>query len=346
MAKARRPDLATLPGGGEFIWRDGERTIVVREGAFADAGDLIAGAGFSSFELLTTPRALADTPLELAGRASAVHEVQRGPVGSTAAALIDSVRSDELVALGGGRVIDTAKAIAAVRGGRVAAIPTTLSGAEITAIHRLPDGHSAPRLVRPALAVCDPGLMTGLPEAELRASAMNSLAHGADSLATPFANPVATMAALRGAELIAKALDQTAAKRDATTLVAGSVLSAWALDSALFALHHVVCQTLVRILGTPHAETNAAMLPRTIEAMLDRAPKAMAALANALGCATGDLSARIEGLAGGRRHLSELGAREQDIDEALDGILQRAELAMTPAPPDRDELRRLIENAW
>ncbi len=124
------------------------------------------------------------------------------------------------------------------------------------------------------------------------------------------------------------------------------MLSAWALDSALFAVHHVVCQTLVRVLGTPHAETNAAMLPRTMGAMTDRAPRAMAALANALGCSVEDLPARIEALGGGRRRLSELGARESDVDAALDGILDRAELGMTPDPPGRDELRRMIENAW
>jgi len=346
LAKARRPDLSTLPGGREFTWRDGERTIVVRAGSFDDAHELVAGAGFEDFELLTTPRALANTPLELARGASAVHEVQRGPVNVTAAALVDSVRRKDIVALGGGRVIDTAKAIAAVRGGRVAAIPTTLSGAEITAIHRLPEGHSAPRLLRPVLAVCDPELMTGLPEDELRASAMNALAHGADSLATPLANPAATMAALRGAALIAQALDESPAKRDRTGLVAGAVLCAWALDSALFALHHVVCQTLVRILGTPHAETNAAMLPRTMEAMLERSPRAMAALANSLGCSAPGIGARIEELGGGRRRLSELGAREKDVGAALAGILARGELQMTPDPPDRKELRRLIESAW
>ena len=129
--------------------------------------------------------------MELARKASAVHEVQRGPVTSRPPPWSTRCAARTWWRSAAGRVIDTAKAIAAVRGGRVAAIPTTLSGAEITAIHRLPEGHSAPRLVRPALAVCDPALMTGLPEAELRASAMNALAHGADSLATPLANPVA-----------------------------------------------------------------------------------------------------------------------------------------------------------
>ena len=128
--------------------------------------------------------------------------MSRGPVPDAAAALIDAVRNPTLVALGGGRVIDTAKAIAAVRGGRVCAIPTTLSGAEMTTIHRLPAGHEneARHLVRPTLVIADPLEMTTLDEQRLRASAMNALAHGAEALYRPLANPVATLSALRGAQ--------------------------------------------------------------------------------------------------------------------------------------------------
>ena len=72
--------------------------------------------------------------------AQRVHLVPAGPVPKASAAIIDDVGSERLVAFGGGRVIDSAKAIAAVRGGEVAAIPTTLSGAPMTAIHRLPEG--------------------------------------------------------------------------------------------------------------------------------------------------------------------------------------------------------------
>ena len=54
-------------------------------------------------------------------------------------------------------------------------------------------------MVRPALVVADPVAMTSQAEAALRASSMNALAHGADSLYTPFANPVSEMTALRGA---------------------------------------------------------------------------------------------------------------------------------------------------
>ena len=59
-------------------------------------------------------------------------------------------------------MIDTAKAIAAVTGARVAAIPTTLSGAEMTGIHRLPAGAEdrVDGLVRPSLVIAEPEAMT------------------------------------------------------------------------------------------------------------------------------------------------------------------------------------------
>jgi alcohol dehydrogenase class IV len=335
-----------LPGEREFTWRDGERTIIFRAGVIAEAGELVLSQDWAPYDLLTTQRALNSAPVELPERARAVHYVPPGPVTEVSATLLGEVSTASVVALGGGRVIDTAKAIAAVRGGRVAALPTTLSGAEMTAIHRLPEGRHAPALVRPALVIADPEPMTSLPEESLRASAMNALAHGAEPLYTPLANPVASLAALRGTRLLATALDAPREGRDAAALALGSILCAYALDSALFALHHVVCQTLVRTLRIPHAETNATMLPRTMEAMRPRAGKAMTALARALGTKQADLAKRITELGGGPRRLSDLGADAADIDAALEGILARQELQMTPDPPDRDELRDLIESAW
>jgi alcohol dehydrogenase class IV len=245
-------------------------------------------------------------------------------------------------------VIDTAKAIAAVRGGRVCALPTTLSGAEMTPIHRLPAGHEheAQHLVRPRLVIADPFEMTTLDDLRLRASAMNALAHGAEALYTPFANPVATLAALRGAALLAAALDQPPAERNRSALALGSLLCAYALSSAGFALHHVVCQTLVRMLGTPHAETNAAMLPPIMDAMRTRAPEAIESLAGALGVDPNEIGARIEALGGGPCRLRDLGADEGRLEAARHAILQRPELANTPDPPGPEEIRSLLEQAW
>jgi maleylacetate reductase len=340
--------LDDLPGAREFTWLDGDRTVVFREGALGDTPALLDERGWDDYELLTTDRALRDAPLVLPGEAKRVHTVPPGKVPEIAAALIDAVVTPSLVALGGGRVIDTAKAIAAVRAGRVAAIPTTLSGAEMTRIHRLPSGHSAPHLVRPELAVADPPLMTGLPDDALRASAMNALAHGAEPLYTPRANPVGSLAALRGAELIRTSLEQSPSKRDATSLALGSLLCAYALDAGGYALHHVVCQTLVATLRTPHAETNAAMLPHTLGAMRERAPSAIEALAEALGTNPSGLKRRITKLGGGPRRLGDLAphATRADVAGAVDAIMARDELAMTPDPPGPEEIQNLLETAW
>lgn len=330
-----------------FLWRDGERTIHFRAGAVADAPDILAGHGFERYELLTTERALGSASVALAEDAARFHHVPPGPVNEVAARLIDDVGDNPLVALGGGRVIDAAKAIGAVRGSRVAALPTTLSGAEMTRIHRLPEGRAAPDgLIRPEVVIVDPPLVTTLAEERLRASAMNALAHGADSLWTPLANPVSEMAALRGARLISKALDAPREGRDPAELALGAVLCAYALDSAHFALHHVVCQTLVRELRIPHAETNAALLPRVLGAMRERAARQVSALARSLGTTKGEIETRVEELAGGRRRLGELGAEREGIDGAVKGILARPELAMTPDAPGEDVIRALIDSAW
>ncbi len=331
----------------EFTWRDGERTIHFRAGVVGDATDILRGHGFEGYELLTTERAMGAASVELAEDAACFHHVPPGPVTEVAARVISDIGDGDLVALGGGRVIDVAKAIAAVKGARVAALPTTLSGAEMTRIHRLPEGHEAlDGLVRPQVVIADPPLMVGLPEERLRASAMNALAHGADSLYTPLSNPVSEMTALRGAALIAKALDAERDKRDPAQLALGSILSAAALDSALFGLHHVVCQTLVRELRIPHAETNATMLPRTLEALIPRTGKQMTALARALGVKQGELRDRVEQLGGGPRKLSRIGAERDRLDAAVKAIMARPELQMTPDVPGEREIRALIEDAW
>jgi alcohol dehydrogenase class IV len=328
-----------------FTWRDAGRTVVFRPGALAGAAEILGQQGFESFELLSTSRHL-ESADRLAEVASAVHEVPRGGVPDAAATILDAVGSDRLVALGGGRVIDAAKAVAAVSGAQVAAVPTTMSGAEMTGIHRLPAGaeQRARGLVRPQMVVADPELMTSQPEAELRASSMNALGHGADSLYTPFANPVSRMAALRGAEMISAALDEEEVG-DRAQLALGSILCGYAIDSGLFALHHVICQTLVRVCGSPHADTNAAILPPAMGAMRPRAPEQIEALAGALGTDPERIAERIAEL-GRPAGLAAVGADRSKLDQALDAIEARPELQFTPSPPDRQELSRIIESAW
>src|SRR5205085_9281376 len=140
-----------------------------------------------------------------------------------------------------------AKAMASLTGAGVGSVPSTLSGAEMTSLHRKIEGRERGPSVRPVLVIGDPVLMCSLPEPALRASALNALAHGVEALYGPRANPVATLLALWGAEMLAGG-----------ELAFGSLLCGYAVDSAGYAVHHVLCQTTVRTAGTGHAQTNAA----------------------------------------------------------------------------------------
>src|SRR5262249_48658803 len=201
----------------------------------------------------------------------------------------------------------------------------------MTSLHRKIPGRESGPSIRPVLVLADPGLMCSLPEPRLRASAMNALAHGAEALYGPRANPVATLAALRGVELLAT--------RDRAR---GALLCGYAVDSAGYALHHVLGQTPVRVCGTPHAETYAALLPHTMGAMLGRAPEQMAELAAAVGATPETLPGRLDELGGGIRLNLDHGQRRLVAERAL----TRSELAATPGPPlTAADLEALLEAA-
>ncbi|MEA2304172.1 MAG: maleylacetate reductase [Solirubrobacteraceae bacterium] len=331
-----------MPAADPFTWHDGERTIVFGRGAVARAPEHLQGP----YVLLTTPRAEAMAPDVVAG-ALAVHHVAPGRVDELAAGLLEPLGDHDglVVALGGGRVIDTAKAVAAARPGRTsAAIPTTLSAAEMTRGHRHATGvdPSTPR-ARPVLVVNDPALCASQPEAELAASAANALGHAIEGPCTPFASPVPGLAAREAIRLTAGAWTGDGPDRDALALA--SLLSGYTIDATHYGLHHVLSQTLVRLAGAGHGQANAAMLPHTSAALRRRAPGVLAAADAAAGGPVEALAAALAERTGAGR-LREQGIDAADLDRCADAATERAELDLTPPRADHDELRSLYEAAW
>jgi alcohol dehydrogenase class IV len=342
-----------------FRWVDGERTIVFGRGALADAVDALGGPGYT---LLTTARAKDAAPGVVAG-ADALHIVPSGHVDELAAELLDDVEGDRLVALGGGRVIDVAKALAAVgshplgvdsaNGGgagpdarparRAMAVPTTLSGAEMTRIHRHAAGidESVPR-VRPAVVVIDPALAASQPMAELAASSLNALGHAIEAPSMVNANPVATLAAHEAARLLREGW--SGAEPDRDTLALGSLLAGYALDNTGLALHHVLAQTLVRLAGIGHGAANAAMLPHSIGALAWRRPQAIEALTVAVGEDLAELAFRIRSRTGAGG-LRDLGVDPDVLPSCAEAAAGRPQLRGTPPPADRAEILALYESA-
>jgi alcohol dehydrogenase class IV len=321
-----------------FSWVDAERTIRFGQGTDVPV---------EHYALLTgASRRLP----ELEDAADVVLVVPSGPVPEAAAAVREGVGGRPIVAVGGGRVIDAAKGIAGADGLSVAAVPTTLSGAPMTKLHRMPAGVEEWNLVRPSLVIAEPDLMASQEPAPRAASAMNALAHAAEALYGPLANPVAEMAALRAAELLSKGLEAPSEEKARPQLALGAILAGYAVGSAGFALHHLLGQTLVRVTGAPHAGAYAVLLPYTLEAMLPRAPDVFRKLADALGLGTTNpaaVPARVGelGALAGPTRLSELGVEESQLDTVVQEALQRPDLGNTPHPPDAAELRELLEAA-
>ena len=190
-----------------------------------------------------------------------------------------------------------------------------------------------------------PALMTGQAEVARRASAMNALAHAAEALYGPAANPVATMVAAAAAGMIARGSRARGCPDAVDQLALGALLAAYAMDSAGYSLHHVLCQTIVRICGTPHAATNAAMLPHVLVAMHRREPAAVDGPGRRdRGPGRGH---RREGGGARRRHPPALGARRRrgQLGPVADAALDRPELRQMTPPPGRDELVSLLRRA-
>jgi len=340
-----------------FTWVDGERLIRFGAGALAEAPGLIAQRGMGRYVLLTTARAAAAAPAVVDG-AVAVVEVGDGPVPDAAAEIRADVAAlgarggapgasgAALVALGGGRVIDVAKALAATDGYACAALPTTLAGSPMTRSHRLPAGVEGVEPVRPALVVWDPDMHVSLPPRQLVATALNALAHAFEALYTPLANPVCELASLRAAELIGGELPRPGPDRARVAL--GALLGGYALGSTGMALHHAICQTVVRTAGAPHAETNAVVLPHSAAFAAGRAPGPVGRFAAALGDPDGVPAAASERIAAlsaetGVAGLAQLGVGAEAVATIAAAAMAHPALGATPGgPPSEADVAAIL----
>jgi alcohol dehydrogenase class IV len=318
---------------------DRDQTIVFGAGALDAAGDLI-GDGYT---LLTTARAAGSAPA-LVERAAGVVHVPAGPVDAVAADLRSEATGRRLVALGGGRVIDVAKALAAADGAReVAAVPTSLSGAEMTGVHRHARGvaESTPR-VRAAVVINDPALSASQPVDQLAASSANALGHAITALASERSTAIAQAVAADAVRELAAGWSGDDIDRHRVAL--GALLAGWAVDRSGLGPHHVLAQTAVRMASLEHAQVNAVLLPLTVAAMRARAGARFEQLDAGLGRPVEALAEELRrraGVAG----LGRLGADAELLGQTVAAAIKRAELARVSPALDRDEVAGIYRAA-
>jgi len=300
------------------------KVIRVGRGAFAQAGEEAAAAG------ITRGLVVADPYLTRTGRTDALADLcRKAGLQVTVYSGVDSepvVRhvdeglaecrrfgADGLIALGGGSVIDTAKAIAAIatNPGHISdymvphrlvadrlplvCIPTTAgTGSEVTraCIITEPDTRvkmliSDPRLV-PDAAVDDPELTDSCPPNITAATGMDALTHAIEAFASRRSNPYSSLLALSAIRRISAHLRRVfkdGSDRSARDeMMLGQLEAGLAFSNSSVCLVHGMARPLGAYFHVPHGLANAVLLPAVMAWSASTATHVYAEIARALGC--------------------------------------------------------------
>lgn len=277
-------------------------------GRVADVPAVLSGLGVTSALLVTGSRPDrvdgVRSGIESAGIGVEVLAVRGEPTievvrrGLTAAVGADC---DGVVGVGGGSVLDTAKAVAALGVSRsdpldhlevvgaglpltgpglpCVAVPTTAgTGSEVTrnAVLAVGDTKASLRgpLLLPRVALVDPDLLVGVPRATIASSGLDALTQLIEPYLSIRANPMTDAWArdgiIRSARSLRRAwaegLDDDSALRD--DLALASLLGGLCLANAGLGAVHGFASALGARLGAPHGATCAALLAATFESNL------------------------------------------------------------------------------
>lgn len=343
-----------------FAFQGSIPRVVFGVGALEHLEREITALGAKRALVLSTPEqrtSAEDISKRLGSRSAGVFDraVMHVPIEVARAAREEARRCDAdcAVAIGGGSTVGLGKAIALDSGLPILAIPTTYAGSEMTPIFGLTEagvkktGRDA--RVLPKTVIYDPQLTISLPVGLSVTSAINAIAHAAEALYAPDANPIHSLLAEEGIRAIAQGLPRVVADPKNLDARSDCLYGAWLCGATLggvgMSLHHKLCHTLGGTFNLPHAETHTVVLPHALAYNALAAPEAMQRIARAL---------RVDNAGSGIFDLARnLGAPTalKDIGMPMDGLDRAAELATTnayanPRPLERTAIRQLLQNAW
>ena len=389
---ASTPYLA--PGEGETIFSVSASPIKFGPGALAEVGADAHTLGMQRIALFADPHVLASAPghttlasLRDAGLHVVVYEHARCEPNSdsfeAAAAFAREHAVDGFVSLGGGSVIDTAKAarLCAQQGLDFAsflaserelppaelplvAVPTTAgTGSEVSGGAVITDDHSGAKLgiaspnLRADHALVDPVLTHSAPPATTAFSGIDAIAQAIAGMIARTRTPIGDAIALEAIRLGGRAL--LPAYRDGADAAARSEMACASLMAGLTmnisdcSAEHSLGQAIGGIAPAPHGLTIGLVLAETLERERRVVPDQLERVADALGVeddGSGDGSRAVRAVRELLRELefpvlASLGIGEADLDELTERAMADFFVNQSPRPWSAPEVRAAFAEA-
>lgn len=293
--------------------------------------------------------------------------------------------ADGMVAVGGGSVIDSAKAANMIvsEGGDLldyqgvnllerplrplVAVPTTAgTGSEVTGFAVVKDDANATKLhftspyLVPLLAILDPEMTASMPARLTAATGFDALTHAVEAYVAQNAEPITDALALHAIRLIRQYLPM-AVGNGADMIAREQMLLASHMAGIAFAnsgvgVVHAIAHVLGGVYDVPHGIANALMLPLGMEYNMTVVGERYADVGRALGLrAAGDVEAATGGVAAIRALRREVGLPERlrDVGVSEDGLervgseaLLDGAIFFNPREATEEELVSLVRQAY
>jgi len=315
------------------------------------------------------------------------NEVEQNPRHTTVnrgGELVRALEPDLIIGLGGGSVLDAAKAIALLATnpgsieeyeGRekyraaplpVLAIPTTCgTGSEVTWVSVITHtGRKFKMSIKgsrmfPAVALVDPDLLLTLPAPLVASTGLDALTHALEAYTAKPATWMTDLLALEALRLIFRCLPgayldikKNAEAREG--LMLGSMLAGMAFCNSDVGAVHCLAEAVGSLYDTPHGLANAVFLPYVMEFNLPAAKEKYARIAATLGIEARDQEDAAAGLIHKVRAVSrelstptfrELKIPESDFELIAQKSFENHSNPSNPRPASADDYLAILKRA-
>lgn len=297
--------------------------------------------------------------------------------------LVDDLRQvlkekdiDFVIGLGGGSVLDVAKAAAGLYGQEEATVeyingkpftyrglafigvPTTAgTGSEVTLNSVLynPRTKNKASLAHPKfqarLGLIDPILTYNMPADITASTGMDALTHAIESYTSKAANPVTMALAGEAISLIGqnilKTIEDGNNKEARSSMALGSLMAALAFSQTGVGVAHSISHPLGALFNIPHGIANAILLPVVVEYNYDACTEKYEEIANLLG-GRGSAKEQIDNLLRKMpipQRLEQAGYKKGKEADIIERTFQSRSISKNPRKVEKEDVIKILENA-